>query len=98
VKGKGKGKNVVKGEVLVGTDVLQTRLMEVLEGSMASSLHGITNNVQLELEEATYQFKVLYNDRRISAESYVAETVDSLKASGPPLITAVLFTTLVLFA
>jgi len=54
--------------------------MEVLESSMASSLHGITNAVQLELEEATYQFKVQYNDRSISTESYVAETVDALKA------------------
>lgn len=66
--------------LLVGTDTLRRRLMEVLESSMASSLHGITNAVQLELEEATYQFKVQYNDRRITAESYVAETVDALKA------------------
>ena len=53
--------------------------MEVLESSMASSLHGITNAVQLELEEANYQFKVQYNDRRVTAESYVAETMDTLK-------------------
>lgn len=66
--------------LMVGTDTLRKRLMEVLESSMASSLHGITNAVQLELEEATYQFKVQYNDRRITAESYVAETVDALKA------------------
>lgn len=66
--------------LMVGTDTLRRRLMEVLESSMASSLHGITNAVQLELEEAQYQFKVQYNDRRISAESYVAETVDKLKA------------------
>jgi len=65
---------------MVGTDMLRRRLMDVLESSMASSLHGITNAVQLELEEAQYQFKVQYNDRRISAESYVAETVDTLKA------------------
>lgn len=65
--------------LMVGTDTLRRRLMEVLESSMASSLHGITNAVQLELEEAQYQFKVQYNDRRISAESYVAETVDKLK-------------------
>ena len=64
----------------VGTDTLRRRLMDVLESSMASSLHGITNAVQLELEETTYQFKVQYNDRRISAESYVAECVDLLKA------------------
>ncbi|KAG1747071.1 P-loop containing nucleoside triphosphate hydrolase protein [Suillus paluster] len=66
--------------LMVGTDTLRRRLMEVLESSMASSLHGITNAVQLELEEATYQFKVQYNDRRITAESYVAETVDMLKS------------------
>lgn len=66
--------------LMVGTDTLRRRLMEVLESSMASSLHGITNAVQLELEEATYQFKVQYNDRRITAESYVAETMDSLKS------------------
>jgi len=47
---------------------------------MVSSLHGITNAIQLSLEEATYQFKVQYNDRRITPESYLAETVDSLKA------------------
>lgn len=67
------------GTMMVGTDTLRRRLMEVLESSMASSLHGITNAVQLELEEATYQFKVQYNDRRISPESYVAETMDTLK-------------------
>lgn len=66
--------------LMVGTEMLRRRLMDVLESSMASSLHGITNAVQLELEEAQYQFKVQYNDRRISAESYVAETVDALKA------------------
>ncbi|CAK5269211.1 unnamed protein product [Mycena citricolor] len=65
--------------LMVGTDTLRRRLMEVLESSMASSLHGITNAVQLELEEATYQFKVQYNDQRITAESYVAETMDALK-------------------
>ena len=70
----------VSSSLMVGTDTLRRRLMEVLESSMASSLHGISNAVQLELEEATYQFKVQYNDRRITAESYVAETVDALKA------------------
>lgn len=66
--------------IMVGTDTLRRRLMDVLESSMSSSLHSITNAVQLELEEASYQFKVQYNDRRITAESYVAETVDALKA------------------
>ncbi|BEI87094.1 hypothetical protein CcaverHIS002_0704400 [Cutaneotrichosporon cavernicola] len=74
VRGRGDGK------LLTGTDTLRRQLMDVLETSMAGSLHGITNAVQLELEEASYQFKVQYNDQRITAESYVAETTDALKA------------------
>ncbi|KAK4050082.1 mitochondrial dynamin GTPase Msp1 [Microbotryomycetes sp. JL201] len=66
--------------VMVGTNTLKRRLMQVLEESMASSLHSISNAVAIELEEAAYQFKVQYNDRSISAESYVAETMDHLKA------------------
>lgn len=65
--------------LLVGTDTLRKRLMAVLETSMASSLYSITNAVQLELEQATYQFKVQYNDRRVSPESYVAQSLDTLK-------------------
>ena len=126
-------------KLMTGTDTLRRRLMDVLETSMSASLHGITNAVQLELEEASYQFKVgaassspssrpvlhlpfqdtwllfapvsdaclgpppppippliyscvmhleraytspqvQYNDRRITSESYVAETVDALKS------------------
>ncbi|CAG8776912.1 7556_t:CDS:2, partial [Acaulospora morrowiae] len=65
--------------VQVGTGNLRRKLMEVLEESMAKSLFSIVGAVQLELEEARYQFKVQYNDRRITAESYVAETIDSIK-------------------
>ncbi|KAG9288312.1 hypothetical protein G9A89_021343 [Geosiphon pyriformis] len=63
----------------VGTATLRRKLMEVLEESMAKSLFSIVGAVQTELEEARYQFKVEYNDRRITAESYVAETIDSIK-------------------
>ncbi|PWN48515.1 hypothetical protein IE53DRAFT_389281 [Violaceomyces palustris] len=66
-------------EPMVGTDTLRRRLMSVLEESMGSSLHGIVNAVQIELEEASYQFKVQYNDRTITAESYVAGAMDMLK-------------------
>jgi hypothetical protein len=45
-------------KLLIGTGTLRRRLMDVLETSMAGSLHGITNAVQLELEETSYQFKV----------------------------------------
>lgn len=73
---RGRNKGV---EPMIGTNTLRKRLMSVLEESMGSSLHGIANAVQLELEEASYQFKVQYNDRSITAESYVAETMDALK-------------------
>ncbi|KAI8920097.1 P-loop containing nucleoside triphosphate hydrolase protein [Powellomyces hirtus] len=65
--------------LMVGTSTLRRRLMEVLEDHMGRSLHKISDAVQTELDEARYQFKVHYNDRRISAESYVAESIDTLK-------------------
>ncbi|ORX52459.1 hypothetical protein DM01DRAFT_1288826 [Hesseltinella vesiculosa] len=66
-------------DIHVGTGTLRQKLMHVLEQSMGRSLYGIVDAVQLELEETRYQFKVQYNDRRVTAESYVAETIDSLK-------------------
>ncbi|KAI8446286.1 P-loop containing nucleoside triphosphate hydrolase protein [Phakopsora pachyrhizi] len=63
----------------LGTDTLKQRLMKVLEESMSSSLHDITNRVSLELDETSYQYKLQYNDRAISAETYLAETMDQLK-------------------
>ncbi|KAM0747082.1 hypothetical protein T439DRAFT_306023 [Meredithblackwellia eburnea MCA 4105] len=74
------GEHFSREGILVGTETLKSRLMRVLEDSMASSLHTISNAVALDLEETSYQFKVQYNDRSISAESYVAETLDGLKA------------------
>ncbi|KAJ3082026.1 dynamin-like GTPase mgm1 [Quaeritorhiza haematococci] len=65
--------------VAVGTSTLRRRLMQVLEDHMGRSLYSIVDAVQSELDDARYQFKVHYNDRRISAESYVAESMDSLK-------------------
>lgn len=69
------------GSLMVGTDTLRNRLEDVLKSSLSGELHNITNRVQRGLEEASYQFKVQYNDRRISAESYVAELMDQLKSS-----------------
>lgn len=65
--------------LMLGTNTLKQRLMKVLEESMSSSLHDISNRVSLELEEASYQYKVQYNDRNISADTYVAESMDLLK-------------------
>ncbi|KAJ3355255.1 dynamin-like GTPase mgm1 [Kappamyces sp. JEL0680] len=64
---------------LVGSKTLRKKLMNVLETRMSSSLTKIIDSVQNELEDARYQFKVHYNDRSISPESYVAECMDALK-------------------
>ncbi|KAJ1554898.1 dynamin-like GTPase mgm1 [Nowakowskiella sp. JEL0078] len=66
-------------KVSVGTKTLRRKLMSVLEDHMSRSLTGIVTAVETELEDARYQFKVHYNDRRISPDSYVTETMDTLK-------------------
>lgn len=65
----------------VGVSTLRKKLMHVLEQTMASSLAGTRDAISQELEEATYEFKVQYNDRPLSAESYLAESLDSFKHS-----------------
>ena len=65
----------------VGTTTLRKKLMQVLEQTMAASLQGTSDAIQQELEEATYEFKVQYNDRPLSAESYLAESLDAFKHS-----------------
>ncbi|KAL1969289.1 hypothetical protein VTN77DRAFT_9481 [Rasamsonia byssochlamydoides] len=67
--------------VLVGVPTLRRKLMQVLEQTMARSLAGTRDAISQELEEATYEFKVQYNDRPLSAESYLAESLDSFKHS-----------------
>lgn len=65
----------------VGTTTLRKKLMTVLEQTMSASLQTTTEAIQQELEEATYEFKVQYNDRPLSAESYLAESLDTFKHS-----------------
>jgi hypothetical protein len=67
--------------VNVGTTTLRKKLMHVLEQTMAASLQSTGDAIRQELEEATYEFKVQYNDRPLSAESYLAESLDSFKHS-----------------
>ncbi|KAJ4145703.1 hypothetical protein LMH87_004542 [Akanthomyces muscarius] len=67
--------------VSVGTTTLRKKLMHVLEQTMSSSLQTTSDAIRQELEEATYEFKVQYNDRPLSAESYLAESLDALKHS-----------------
>ncbi|KAL8728830.1 MAG: hypothetical protein Q9166_005147 [cf. Caloplaca sp. 2 TL-2023] len=70
-----------EAELALGTTTLRKKLMHVLEQTMASSLQSTSDAVQQELEEATYEFKVQYNDRPLSAESYLAESLDAFKHS-----------------
>lgn len=65
--------------VSVGTVTLRKKLMHVLEQTMSSSLQSTSDAIRQELEEATYEFKVQYNDRPLSAESYLAESLDAFK-------------------
>lgn len=67
--------------VNVGTLNLRKKLMHVLEHTMSASLQITHDAIKQELEEATYEFKVQYNDRPLSAESYLAESLDAFKHS-----------------
>ena len=67
--------------VTVGTVNLRQKLMRVLEQSMSSSLVGVNEAIHQELAEANYEFKVQYNERPLSAESHLAESLDAFKHS-----------------
>lgn len=67
--------------VSVGTTTLRKKLMHVLEQTMSASLQSTSDAIRQELEEASYEFKVQYNDRPLSAESYLAESLDAFKHS-----------------
>jgi GTP-binding protein EngB required for normal cell division len=64
---------------LIGIPVLRKVLMKTLEERMGSRMQNLADAVEHELAEASYQFKVMYNDRRVTSESYLAETMDTLK-------------------
>ncbi|OUM67143.1 hypothetical protein PIROE2DRAFT_40291 [Piromyces sp. E2] len=66
-------------DVQVGLSALKKRLTTILEENMGQNLYGIVDAVQTELEEVRYQYKVQYNDRHITAESYTADIMDTLK-------------------
>ncbi|KAF1994352.1 hypothetical protein P154DRAFT_527148 [Amniculicola lignicola CBS 123094] len=65
----------------VGTKNLKKKLMNVLEQTMAGSLKTTSIAIQRELADATYEYKVQYNERPLSAESYLAESLDAFKHS-----------------
>ena len=65
--------------VTTGTPNLRKKLMHVLESTMSSALASTSEAIQQELAEATYEFKVQYNERSLTAESYLAESLDAFK-------------------
>ena len=65
--------------IMTGTPNLRKKLMHVLESTMSSALATTSEAIQRELAEATYEFKVQYNERPLSAESYLAESMDAFK-------------------
>lgn len=65
--------------VTTGTPNLRKKLMHVLEATMSASLASTSEAIHHELAEATYEFKVQYNERPLSAESYLAESLDAFK-------------------
>lgn len=71
----------------VGTLKLRGKLMTVLEKTMANSLQPTADAIQQELEEASYQFKVEYNDRVLTPQTYLAGSIDSLKLQFKELTT-----------
>ena len=70
-----------QSELETGTKNLKKKLMHVLEQTMAASLKMTSEAIHQELAEATYEFKVQYNDRPLSAETYLAESLDTFKHS-----------------
>ena len=70
-----------QSSILTGTPNLRKKLMHVLESTMSASLASTSEAIHHELTEATYEFKVQYNERSLSAESYLAESLDAFKHS-----------------
>ncbi|KAF2863081.1 hypothetical protein K470DRAFT_255209 [Piedraia hortae CBS 480.64] len=68
-------------DLAVGTTTLRKKLMHVLENSMSAALATTSEAIHHELAEAAYEFKVQYNERPLSAESYLAESLDAFKHS-----------------
>ncbi|KAK9719982.1 mitochondrial dynamin GTPase Msp1 [Basidiobolus ranarum] len=63
----------------LGIGSLRKKLMTILEKYMGENLDSLVDQIRMELEETRYQYKVQYNDRKLTPESYLAETLDSLK-------------------
>jgi len=68
-----------EAHVKTGVVTLRKKLMQVLEHQMSSKLQVTQDAIQRELEETTYQFKVQYNEEPMTAEAYLAASLDDFK-------------------
>lgn len=66
---------------VTGSRNLKRKLMKVLEKSMSASLRPTHLAIQQELEETAYQFKVEFNDRSLTPQTYLANNIDLLKVA-----------------
>jgi len=64
----------------VGISSLRSTLTNTLQTQLHGSLSGLRKKVGGDLAEATYQFKVEYNDRVVTPDSYVAELLNTVRA------------------
>ena len=64
-----------------GTAVLRKKLINVLEQTMSASLRMTGEAIERELKDTTYKFKSQFNDRPISAETYLSDCLDDFKHS-----------------
>ena len=71
----------------LGIASLKGMLQTVLERSMSQALDGAGRSIRRDLDDTQYQFKVEYNDRSLTADTYIASMVDSLKSQFAELTT-----------
>ncbi|KAI9485804.1 MAG: hypothetical protein EXX96DRAFT_20581 [Benjaminiella poitrasii] len=59
--------------------LVRHQLFGIIEQSMGRSIYSVVNSIKSELEETRYVFKVVYNDRELTAMSYLTDTMNELK-------------------
>lgn len=64
-----------------GVLTLRDKLTRVLEKSMADGLEPAKQEIRKELAETAYAFKVQYNDRVLTPQSYLAQCADAFKVA-----------------
>lgn len=63
----------------VSTKTLREKLIKILEISMSNALEPTSAVIQQELDDASYLFKVEFNDRQLTPKSYLLNNIDVLK-------------------